>query len=355
MNDHDFQPNTSAAILGCLLGVAVGDAIGLPTERLSRAKALRMHRGGLRHRLLFGRGMFSDDTEHTLMAAAALIRHPADAAAFQCSLGRSLRWWLLALPAGVGISTAKAVLRLWIGFSPQRAGISSAGNGAAMRSAIFGACFAHDAETRRAMALASCRLTHTGPRAEESAHLVSEAAALAARHIATPEVLRSLRQWLQSQEMTERYAMLETALQRGDSVPDFASQIGCGYGVSGFAPNSVAVALYAWLRYRGDYARIVTEVILCGGDTDSVAAIAGGIAGAEAGEAGIPALWVQGIWDWPRSITYIRKLANALSLRLQGEQVKPPRLAVWMILPRNLLFLIVVIAHGFLRLIPRPR
>lgn len=50
---------------------------------------------------------------------------------------------------------------------------------------------------------------------------------------------------------------------------------------------------------------------------------------------------------------YIRELAAALSLRLQGKLVKPPRLAVWMILPRNLLFLIIVITHGFLRLIPR--
>lgn len=353
MRNNDPKSISQAAILGCMLGAAVGDAIGLPTERLSRKKTQEFHREGFRHRFVFGRGMFSDDTEHTLMVAAALIRDSDDADLFQRSLGRSLRWWLLALPAGVGISTAKAVLRLWVGFSAQHAGIPSAGNGAAMRSAIFGACFTDDPDKRRAMTLASCRLTHTGPRAEESAHLVSEAAALAVGGIATPEVLQSLRQWLQSQEMQERYALLEIALQRGDSVSEFAAHIGSEHGVSGFAPNSVAVALYAWLRHRGDYTRIVTEVVLCGGDTDSVAAIAGGIAGAEVGEAGIPAAWIRGIWDWPRSIPYIRELAAALSLRLQGKLVKPPRLAVWMILPRNLLFLIIVITHGFLRLIPR--
>lgn len=186
MTKHDNQTSSQAAILGCMLGAAVGDAIGLPTERLSRKRAQEFHREGFRQRLVSGRGMFSDDTEHTLMAAAALIRYPEDASLFQRSLGRSLRWWLLALPAGAGISTAKAVLRLWIGFSAQHAGIPSAGNGAAMRSAIFGACFADDPEKRRAMTLASCRLTHTGPRAEESAHLVSEAAALAVGGIATP-------------------------------------------------------------------------------------------------------------------------------------------------------------------------
>lgn len=224
-----------------------------------------------------------------------------------------------------------------------------------MRSAIFGACFASDPEKRRAMTLASCRLTHTGPRAEESALLVSKATAMAVRRVVTPEVVEGLRGWLQSQEMKERYTLLEAALLRGDSVSDYAAQIGCEHGVSGFAPNSVAVALYAWLRHRGDYARIVTEVILCGGDTDSVAAIAGGIAGAEVGEAGIPVAWIRDIWDWPRSVAYARRLAAALSRRLAGETVSPPRLALWMVPLRNLVFLLIVITHGFLRLIPRRR
>jgi ADP-ribosyl-[dinitrogen reductase] hydrolase len=353
MKTHETQTATQQAILGCLLGTAVGDAIGLPTEGMSQEKARRFHRNGLQHRLLFGKGMFSDDTEHTLMIATALIRHPDDAHAFQRRFSRSLRWWLLALPAGVGISTTKAILRMWIGFSPMRSGIPSAGNGAAMRSAILGACFASDPEKRRSMTLAACRLTHTGPRAEESAYLVSEAASLAAREVATPQVLEDLRDWVQSQEMKERFASLEAALQRGDSVSDYATKIGCPKGVSGFAPNSVAVALYAWLRHRGDYPRILTEVILCGGDTDSVAAIAGGIAGAEVGEKGIPATWIHDIWEWPRSTAYIRKLAEAITQKLEGKSVSPPKLAMWMILPRNLLFLFVVISHGFLRLIPR--
>lgn len=355
MMNQDSLPHAHEAILGCLLGTAVGDAIGLPTERLSREKAQQFHRGGLRHRLLFRRGMFSDDTEHTLMVAAALIRHPDDVPSFQRSLARSLRWWLLALPAGVGMSTAKAVLRLWLGVSPQRAGLQSAGNGAAMRSALFGACFAFDPEKRRAMALAACRLTHAGPRAEESAYLVSEATAMAVGGTPTPEVLERLCEWLQSQEMKQRYTLLEAALGRGDSVSEFAGQIGCEHGVSGFAPNSVAVALYAWLRHRGDYPRIVTEVIFCGGDTDTTAAIAGGIAGAETGEKGIPQAWVQHICDWPRSIAYVRRVAEALPRRLHGEEVSPPKFAVSMILPRNLLFLFIVIVHGFLRLIPRSR
>ena len=56
------------AILGCLLGTAVGDALGLPAERLSRQRVAAMQ-FGLRHRFICGHGMFSDDTEAGCVAA----------------------------------------------------------------------------------------------------------------------------------------------------------------------------------------------------------------------------------------------------------------------------------------------
>ncbi|MCW0218186.1 MAG: ADP-ribosylglycohydrolase family protein [Prosthecobacter sp.] len=338
-------------ILGCLLGTAVGDAIGLPTEGMSRQRAGRFHHS-LGHRLIFGHGMLSDDTEHTLMVATAWLCHPKDPVAFQKSLGWSLRGWMLALPAGVGLSTAKAILRLWIGFPAHRAGVRSAGNGAAMRSAILGVLFSDDEEQRTSFTLAACRLTHTDPRAEESALLVAEAAALAAHQADTADILQRLRPHIQSREMIERFAKLETALQHELSVADYAATIGCEKGVSGFAPNTVAVALYAWLRHRGDFKEVLTQVIACGGDTDTVAAIAGGICGAEVGEAGIPKPWINGLTDWPRSVPYIRRVAEALSQSLHGKSFQTPRLQTLMILPRNLLFLVIVLAHGFRRLLP---
>ena len=71
---------SSDAVLGALLGCAVGDAIGLPYEGLSKRRGIRLLGAPDRHRFLFGRGMVSDDTEHTCMVAMALCQHPADAA-----------------------------------------------------------------------------------------------------------------------------------------------------------------------------------------------------------------------------------------------------------------------------------
>jgi ADP-ribosylglycohydrolase len=56
-----------------LLGAAVGDALGLPSEGLSRQRIKRLFPGPLRHRFFFGHGMVSDDTEHLFMVAQALL------------------------------------------------------------------------------------------------------------------------------------------------------------------------------------------------------------------------------------------------------------------------------------------
>lgn len=337
---------TSPSILGSLFGTAVGDALGLSYEGMSRKRVRAF--GEIWHRFLLGRGMFSDDTEHTLMLAAAMHAHHDDVRAFQRGFAWNLRWWLLGMPAGVGLSTAKAILRLWLGFPPSKSGVRSAGNGAAMRSAIVGVFWADDGAKRREFALAACRVTHTDPRAEESALLVAEAAAMASKGSPTEEVLSTLETFVTSEEMKARFAALKAGLEAGTGVLEYAAQIGCGNGVSGFAHNTVAVALYAWLRHRGQFESAIRSVIECGGDTDTVAAITGGICGAEVGENGIPPAWIGAIRDWPRSVAHIREVGAALT-----ENSKPMPCVFWpFVLLRNVVFLAVVLLHGFRRLLP---
>ena len=62
-------------VVGSLLGTAIGDALGLPDEGVSRQRATRMLGPPDRHRFFLRRGMFSDDTEHTCMVAQALLRN----------------------------------------------------------------------------------------------------------------------------------------------------------------------------------------------------------------------------------------------------------------------------------------
>ncbi len=132
------------AAVGCLLGTAVGDALGLACEGLSRERQQRVFPALDVYHLLFGKGLCSDDTEHACMLAQSIIVSGGDEAIFARDFARRLRWWLVGLPAGIGLATLRAILKLWL-FVPGRwRGVYSAGNAPAMRSALIGVCFADD-------------------------------------------------------------------------------------------------------------------------------------------------------------------------------------------------------------------
>ena len=206
-------------LAGVLLGMAVGDALGLPRERLRPETAARRFGGpGLRHALLFGRGMISDDTEHATLVAQALLAQPDDADGFLRRLAWGLRGWFIAGPAGLGKATLRACVRLWLAVPPGRAGVVSAGNGPAMRAPILGACLAHAAQ-RDAYVLASTRLTHRHDEADDGARLVALAAARAVR--AAPGSLDAPALWAEliaaaaTPALAERMARLAALLAEG--------------------------------------------------------------------------------------------------------------------------------------------
>lgn len=339
---------------GLLLGTAVGDSLGLPAEGLSRKRIERRWSGRWQHRFIFGRGMCSDDTEHTLFVAQALLAHPTDADAFQRCLAGKLRLWLLGIPAGVGLATLRAILKLWIGFPPTKSGVFSAGNGPAMRSAIIGAFFANDPDQRRNFVSAATRITHTDPKAEIAALAVAETAAeIVNDSPSTNDLLDRLQALTQDEEWRDLVTRMRNALSQQLSTLAFAESIGLGETVSGYAFHTVPVALYAWLRHQGDFETALTSALNCGGDTDTVGAITGALAGAACGEAAMPSDWLNRIWEWPRSRGFIRKIAARLSDQKESQQSLGPVPLFWSgLIPRNLLFLVTVLLHGFRRLAP---
>jgi ADP-ribosylglycohydrolase len=346
-----------------MLGTAVGDALGLPREKISRQRASKLFGDPpLRHQFLFGRSMVSDDTEHTCMTGQALLRAPDDAQAFARSLAWRLRFWLLGLPAGTGLATLRAIGKLWLGFPPSCSGIWSAGNGPAMRAALLGVCLGRDRERLRAYVRASARLTHTDPRAERAALLVALAVHYGALH--GPQAVRAgtflpeVRDALSDAdgELLDLLDKIEHCLRRDAPAVELADALGLHRGVSGYAYHTVPLGLYCWLRHPGDFRQAVEEVVVLGGDSDSTGAVVGGIAGATLGVRGIPADWLSGLLEWPRSVTWMQGLAERLARQFpsSGSPLRPGPLPLFWpgLIPRNLLFLAVVLAHGFRRLLP---
>lgn len=288
------------SLAGCLLGTAVGDALGLPYEGLSPRRRARLFPKMDRYHLLpFGRGMCSDDTEHTIMVAKALIETAQfgkvnrDAEYFRSQLASGMRFWLLGLPAGIGMATLKSILKLWL-FLPQRwLGTFSAGNAPSMRSALIGVFWSDEPELLRMHVRASTRLTHKDPKAEHAALAVAVAASLSAqsaRRIDSLEYAQQLRSFLGAEgaELAALIDKVAKSVQAGETTLTFAKGMGLESGVTGYAFHTVPVALHAWLAHPGNYREAVLAAIECGGDTDTVAAITGAIVGAGTGLDGLP-------------------------------------------------------------------
>jgi len=305
--------NTNS-FLGCLLGGMVGDAIGLPAEGLSPQRQQALFGTITGHRLVLGRGMVSDDTAHALMTAQALVASGGEPKRFAHALAWRLRWWFLSLPPGIGLATARACLKLLVGFPPEHSGVFSAGNGPAMRAAIIGVFCAHDPDDTRLRALirASTRLTHTDPKAEEYTLRVAQAI---------------------------------------KDTPALAGEGDRGSGVSGYIVHTVDAALTLAAQHPDDLRSALIATVALGGDTDTVAAIVGGIVGARVGKEGIPVDWLKGILEPIWTVSRIEKLAQQLAEVQASGVPQRPGANFWP--ATHLLLLPIVIAHGLGRVVKR--
>ncbi|MCB9639995.1 MAG: ADP-ribosylglycohydrolase family protein [Myxococcales bacterium] len=354
---HDTQPLqvTKEQLQACLWGLALGDAIGLPREGVSPRRAARLFgEGPLEHRLIGHFGMVSDDTEHHCMTAQAWLAANHDPQRFGRSLAWRLRGWLLGLPAGVGFATLRALLKLWVGFPPTRSGIYSAGNGPAMRAPILG-LLCKDLPQMRTFVRASTRLTHTDPQAEAGAYLVAYATRLHAQSTLWDPSNRKIEHFWEKLaphiegEILQHNMKLVRDHMRQDADPkELMKAMGLQRGVTGYINHTVPVAIYCWLRHLGDFRGTIETAVKLGGDTDTVGAIAGGIAGAATPLTTFPQTWTQGLRETPRSLVWMERLADALH-----KETHTPIPLAWPLLPlRNFFFLLVVLFHGFRRLFP---
>ena len=357
-------PPGERVVLGCIFGTAVGDAFGLACEGLSRKRQAKMFPVLEGHKLLpFGRGMCSDDTEHTCMLAQSLIEtaHYPDideqAKRFASNFGWRLRFWLLGMPAGIGLATLRAILKLWIGFPARTSGVYSAGNGPAMRVALIGVCYGSDVPRMRALVRAATRITHTDPKAEHGALAVALAAHLGStgQDIAPEDYTRRLRDLLgdDARELQELVDGVAQSVSRKETAADYTARTGSANGVSGYMFHTVPAALHVWLAHQGDYRGGITSIVRLGGDTDTAAAIVGAVIGARVGKEGIPVEWLNCLVEWPRTEAWMEsvaaRLADGTAKHTKGYAVP---LSWFKLLARNAFFIPLVLAHGFRRLLP---
>lgn len=292
--------------IGALLGTFVGDALGMAWEGSPPGTipaVLEMEDERL------GAGTYTDDTEMTIALAESLLR---------CDVVDDedlARTFLTAHDPrrGYGAGTTQ-VLDLWRQGVPTRDaaarifdGQGSLGNGAAMRVAPLAVRFHEDTVLLSIQARRSARLTHAHRVGIDGAAV--QAAAIAAALADGDPLAAAL---ADAQTVEVRGALADLRRRTLSSLGPY--ELGGTYGVLATADRSVAAAVIV-AASADSFEAAVTAGIRAGGDTDTVGAMAGAIAGARFGGAAIPARWVERLEDGQRGRHHVEALARQLSQR----------------------------------------
>lgn len=289
-------------VVGAVVGAAVGDALGAPFEFAPAGtfSARLPDRRADGHGDMIGGGAFdwepgefTDDTQMGLALAASLHRcdgyDPDDV---------WRRWQAWARTSSDVGSTTRSALghHDWRDVRHARPEATAA-NGALMRAfPLAPATLGCDTATARSVTLHQALLTHAHPAAAWGAWLgvaMMRAALLGGDPFATLEAELAGLTRSDAGNAARFVAMLDPSWEPGRPEDD-------GVG-NGSVWGCLAQAVWA-LRRRAAYADVVTDVIELGKDTDTVACVAGAIAGARAGASTIPSGWtgpVHGVLDTP--------------------------------------------------------
>jgi len=269
---------------GCLLGLAVGDALGTPREFSPRDThpPLTDMLGGGPFRLRPGE--WTDDTSMALCLADSLMaRGTLDQ---RDLMERFVRWWRDGYNShngrcfDIGVTTRQALQRFRRTGNPLAGSTdpNTAGNGSIMRLAPVALRWAGDPERAISAARAQSVTTHGAPAAVEGCALLAE---ILLEAIASGEKIAALRS-RPSEDAS--IAAIAAGSWRGKERNDISS--------SGYVAHTLEAALWCVDRSTG-FSDAVLLAANLGDDADTVAAVTGQIAGALWGQKAIPRHWLE--------------------------------------------------------------
>ncbi len=319
--------------IGCMVGLAVGDALGYPAEFRRRVQLIKeIGPAGIDDFIAlkdprFTRpffmgspdhppGTYTDDTQMTIAVAEGLLAAgDGDLHHLAVHIGQRFVEWSRASTnnRAPGSTCMEGCANLAAGVAWREAGVpTSKGCGSAMRVAPIG-LFYDDLDRIAEVARASSLLTHGHPAALEGAAAAALLVYLARRG-ATPDEMFSEIDQRCSPRCTE-FSSVWRKLPDLISQPAEAVLAEGGLGESWVAEEAVASAMYCFWRNPDDFERAVCTAINTDGDSDTIGTITGSIAGARLGAESIPLRWRQGVED----SEYLHQLGARLwNARIEG-------------------------------------
>jgi len=292
-------------VTGCLVGLAVGDALGAPLEFSSRNSVRKRFPMRLRDMIassLWAKGEYTDDTQMALLLAESLLQ---DRGLMSSDLARRFRAWARTAK-DVGTQTRAVVNMHGYEHNPESCASryfadhpdSSAGNGALMRCAPAALFCLNSAERLIETTRASARVTHADPRAESSCVLLN----LWIRTAISRNVKDGRQDAIAFLGEGDRCVWQRLEHIEGCNEDEILS--------SGYTVHTLEAAAWSFLTTES-YEDAVVRAANLGDDADTVAAVCGALAGAYYGYSAIPRRWLDVLKDEDR----IRELALSLAAR----------------------------------------
>jgi len=293
---------------GTLLGLAVGNTLGLPVESWPSGEIRRRYPHGIREiDPLELKLPWDDDLAQAVILAEAILEHDT---LRNDDLAARLMLWFESNGRGMGSQTRAVISAFRQGMLPseaarlvwERDGGQPAGNGAVMRCAPVAMRWARDRVKLLEETENSSRVTHHDPRCSWSAFAVNLAVAEALT--GRTASIDSIANTLECSDVGPHtlHAVRDVA---GHSLEHLRLD---GSAV-GFTLKAMQAGLWC-LEHSADFEESLVAVIQAGGDTDTNGAVAGAILGALHGASAIPDRWTAHIAKADRLISLADRLLD---------------------------------------------
>lgn len=296
--------------LGAFLGLAIGDALGAPVEGSDRDSYARFAEFTAGGPYGLGLGEWTDDTAMALCLAESLIAFGG--LDTRDLLERFLRWYRSGENGCRGQTIGISVKTRQLLEAFERSGaldvalaIGNEGNGCIMRLAPLAIRYRSSLDEARRSAVRQAGVTHGGNAAVAAATFFAELLLLALRTGDRAIVLRA------AQACGEPAL---AALQRGHRTRH-RSEISSAPR----AVDTLDAALWCLAR-TDDFEQAVIEAVNLGGDTDTIGAVTGQLAGAVYGASAIPRRWRDGLHAADRIVALAHQL-HVAGLHIAGPHV----------------------------------